>query len=213
MRFTRRLLIILSIVLLYSTLVFASDLSSDPEQIPSGEIFTWAVDQDLAAIHKLAEDISDYSKETSGDRGVPATTYSTDDIYNFLYSAMRGSSGSSSYSLPRIASNTAGMNTSLTSINNSVLSIATSLTGSGTTTLNYYIKSIFENLMGLTPGLTPLGNINDALYMFVGNTSYSQAELTGMIWSYVQDIYSNSNTTNGYLSSINSGITSVKSSA
>ena len=142
-------------IFLFSCLAFASDSDLDQTQEPP-EVESASYDPlnlDDVRVMEFAELLS------SGDRSVPASTYSTDDIYTLLYAALRGTSQTSVYSLPRISfwseqiwNRMAQTNTKLDNIYNVFATNTELAVGSG------------------------------------GTQVYTLAELVGMCWDYLGDI-------------------------
>ena len=172
MQFTRKIILTLLTIVLCSAMAFASDDFPSPEQAPlevDEAPFSW-VNLEQAEIMNTAQEI----------KAVTASSYTTTDIYNLLYSALRGSSSVDTYSLPYIATQVWG-------------------TRSACNTMRDHLEVIRSILSGTASGLNPIANINDALYISAGNTSYSQAELTGMIWNLVGNLQTSLSSTNSIL--------------
>lgn len=179
-------------VFLTPALAFASDVS-DQEQAPLEveEAPYYAPDLDHQRIMETALEI----------KAATATEYTTTDIYNLLYSAIRGSSSSTTYSLPYIANRANSIYTRLGSMQTNDITTQGIIQDIYTKTSD--LVSIFA---GTTTGMNPFF---DFFYIEAGSQTYSVADLTGMIWSLVQDLNSTSSSQLSSLSSINSTLNSI----
>lgn len=169
MRISVRILIssLLAAVTIFGCSILAFASEETPEQVPEGFL---VVDQDQASLLNLASDV----------KAASVTEYSTTDIYNLLYSALRGSNSSTTYSLPYIANRLNNILGNVVTINTSVSSISSLLS-----TISY-------GLCGTDSG-SPAYNVLDSLYHYNdldGNT-YGVAQLLAMSWGHLDDISDN----------------------
>lgn len=183
-------------VFFFPTLAFASDSVSDQEQTPLEVVDApfYAPDLEMSRIMETAQEI----------KAAAATEYTTTDIYNLLYNAIRGSSTATTYSLPYIANRANSIYTRLGSMQTNDI------------TTQGIIQDIYDDVHQALFGDSPyamgiIAQLADMLDIEAGNSTYTVTELTGMIWSLVQDISSYSSISNSLLSSINSSITAVGS--
>lgn len=187
-------------------------LSSAPifaasEDSPSSEVSSWlAPDLDSVQAKALAEQLS--------DRAV-AVDYTTTDIYNLLYNAMRGEVYNSSYSLPKIASYTNRIAQILYGSGQSVP--ATSLY-SRVNTINSNISDLFHAVVDGNSTNIPVGpGIRQMLYGIdsggnwetLFDTSQDSRDLLQLIYAMSGQIHGDGQNNSSYLSSINQSISAL----
>lgn len=190
-------------------------LSSAPifaasEDSPSSEVTSWLA-PDLDSVHakELAEQLSDRAVQVD---------YTTTDIYNLLYNAMRGEVYNSSYSLPKIASYTNRIAQILYGSGQAVPS--TSLY-SRVNTINTNISDLFHAVVDGSSSNIPVGpGIRQMLYGIdsggdwetLFDTSQDSRDLLQLIYASSQQIHGDGQNNSYYLSNLDSKAAILNSS-
>lgn len=190
-------------------------LSSAPiyaasEDSPSSEVSSWLA-PDLDSVHakELAEQLSDRAVQVD---------YTTTDIYNLLYNAMRGEVYNSSYSLPKIASYTNRIAQILYGSGQAVP--GTSLY-SRVNTINTNISDLFHAVVDGDSSNIPVGpGIRQMLYGIdsggdwetLFDTSQDSRDLLQLIYASSQQIHGDGQNNSYYLSNLDTKAAILNSS-
>lgn len=156
-----------------------------------------------------------------------AANYTLDDIYTFLYDAMRGQSSISGYSLPRInfylyriAAILAGTGDSVPTASNSISARLSTMSGTSSNQLKA-LKSLLYVLQGddNLDARYVRPYIQDTLYRFDSNLNtvtisddiYTILDQVNNIAGYVAQVHGDGQNTNYYLSNISSAVSDIAS--
>lgn len=205
------------LVLVGSVSSYASSGSPDPEEVTS-----WLA-PDLDSVQSKFEAEYIYSELNSDiDNSVRAAvaSYTIDDIYTLLYSAMRGQNDLSTYSLPQIASFLNRIHQILAGPGTSVPSAATSIAGrlstmsSNLSSLLTNVREVHEILNGQTTGVYVRPSIQECLFRTDDQLNFipiaddveSLLYSSQLIEAYINNLRSDLGSTNYYLNQINSSL-------
>lgn len=211
---------------LSSAPIYAASEEVDPPS--SSEVTPLYPDLDSVKAAQVANDLSEI---LLGD-GTKATTYTTTDIYNLLYAALRGQDYQSSYSLPQMASYLNRISQILGGPGQAVPTAANSISGrlstissnisNGLRSINFilngdddlsarYVRPDIQTSLFRTDGQAnfitvadDLGVIRDFASLIYSSTSQIHADGQNITYQLTQ--------TNSKLDTVNSSISSISSS-
>lgn len=158
----------------------------------------------------LAPDLDDVSKLSFAQdiKAASATSYTVDDIYSLLNSALKGSSSSTTYSLPYIANRINTINSKVSSLDTNVATVVSRLL----------------DISNALNGPSSVYNVLDALYYQTDSGNMvSASELLAYVWvhsdnidssltSYLPVIQQALSSIDGHVQQVKSSVDSVKTS-